>query len=67
MDPSSGASTWALGNHKWTIYIGILAKNAIIKNKIIVNFIKIVFDNKKEVLFIQKMILIKRGSEAVTV
>lgn len=67
IDPSNGASTWALGNHKWVKYIGILAKNAIIRNKIIENFIKITFDNIKEVLFIQKIILINKGNEAVTV
>lgn len=35
IDPSRGASTWALGNHRWTIYIGIFTKNAIITNMII--------------------------------
>lgn len=29
MDPATGASTWAFGSHKWTVYIGILTKNAI--------------------------------------
>ena len=28
IDPATGASTWALGNHKWEIYIGIFTKNA---------------------------------------
>lgn len=32
IDPATGASTWALGNHKWTRYRGIFTKNAIIIN-----------------------------------
>lgn len=39
IDPSRGASTWALGNHKCKKYMGILAKKAIINNKIKLNFI----------------------------
>lgn len=30
--PATGASTWALGSHKWVTYIGILTKKAIIQN-----------------------------------
>lgn len=30
MEPAIGASTWALGSHKWTPYRGILIRNAII-------------------------------------
>lgn len=29
MDPATGASTWALGSHRWRKNIGALAKNAI--------------------------------------
>lgn len=29
MDPATGASTWALGSHRWTPYNGILIINAI--------------------------------------
>lgn len=36
MEPITGASTWALGSHKWTKNIGNLTKNPIIlKNMII--------------------------------
>lgn len=29
IEPAIGASTWALGNHRWTPYKGILMRNAI--------------------------------------
>lgn len=35
MDPNTGASTWALGSHKWIIYIGSFTKNPPIKNIVI--------------------------------
>lgn len=28
MDPATGASTWAFGNHKWVRYIGIFTRKA---------------------------------------
>jgi hypothetical protein len=28
IEPATGASTWAFGNHKWTIYKGVLTRNA---------------------------------------
>jgi hypothetical protein len=28
IEPLTGASTWALGSHKWTMYIGIFTKKA---------------------------------------
>lgn len=31
IDPAMGASTWALGSHRWTPYRGILTMNAIIQ------------------------------------
>lgn len=31
MDPAIGASTWALGSHRWTPYNGILTIKAIIQ------------------------------------
>jgi len=37
IDPSNGASTWALGNHKCIKNIGILAKKANINNNGIFN------------------------------
>ncbi len=33
IEPETGASTWALGNHKWTTYMGIFTKKAKIKQK----------------------------------
>lgn len=30
IDPAIGASTWALGNHKWRPYRGIFTMNAVI-------------------------------------
>lgn len=47
--------------------IGIFTKNAIIKNVIMENLSKLIFDRVKEGLFIQKIILISRGREAITV
>lgn len=38
IEPSKGASTWALGNHKWVMNIGIFTKNASIINIIIEYF-----------------------------
>lgn len=29
MEPATGASTWALGNHRWAPYRGILTINAV--------------------------------------
>jgi hypothetical protein len=42
MDPATGASTWALGNHKWVVYRGIFTKNAKIEinHQIFKNFIE---------------------------
>lgn len=34
MDPETGASTWALGNHRWNKKIGNLIKKARIKNSL---------------------------------
>jgi len=31
IEPAIGASTWALGSHRWVPYIGSFAKNAIIE------------------------------------
>jgi len=31
IDPPTGASTWAFGNHKWTPYIGNFTKKALTK------------------------------------
>jgi hypothetical protein len=29
IEPATGASTWALGNQRWVINIGVLTRNAI--------------------------------------
>lgn len=63
IDPSIGASTCALGNHKWVKYIGIFTKNAIIVNIIKLNFIKVI-DIKRNDGFLIKIILNNKGSEA---
>ena len=31
MDPATGASTWALGSHRWVRYIGVFTIKAIIE------------------------------------
>lgn len=66
IDPSKGASTWAFGNHKWVINIGIFTKNAIIMKIIIGYFNKIIFDIVNDI-FIHRIILINKGKEAVIV
>lgn len=43
IDPSSGASTWALGSHRWTKNIGIFTKNAIINSKGMFIFCKVMY------------------------
>jgi hypothetical protein len=35
IEPATGASTWALGSHKWTPYMGYFTKNPAINNSII--------------------------------
>lgn len=43
IDPAIGASTWALGSHKWTVNIGSLTKNparTIIQKKELVDICK---------------------------
>ncbi len=42
MDPAIGASTWALGSHRWKPYNGILTMNAIIHASH-----RILFDHRK--------------------
>lgn len=66
IDPSKGASTWALGSHKWIRYIGILIKKANIINIIMEHFIIIIIDSVKDI-FIHKIIIINKGREAVIV
>lgn len=33
IDPSSGASTWAFGSHRWVKNIGVFTRNAIINSR----------------------------------
>lgn len=66
IEPSKGASTCALGNHRCNIYIGVFTKNANIMNIIIGNFVKITLDNIND-KFIHIIILNKRGNDAVIV
>lgn len=67
MEPSSGASTWALGSQRWSKYMGILAKNAVIIKITIENFNSNMLDRMNDILFNQKIIVISRGNEAITV
>lgn len=64
IDPSIGASTCAFGSHKCVKYIGIFTKNAIIKSKIILNFVKNVLEKINDGFFNINTILIKRGNDA---
>lgn len=66
IDPSRGASTWALGNHRWVKYIGIFTKNAII-NIIIMLYLYIRMYDIVNDGFFKKIILINNGSDAVIV
>jgi len=67
IDPSNGASTWALGSHKWVKNIGIFTKNAVINKKI--NFIlyieiNIIINDK---FLLRRVMLINKGKDASTV
>ena len=71
MDPAAGASTWALGSHRWVRYIGILIKSAIVKAILIYTEGCIKLNGIKNIVVLsfwwRNMILAKRGREAVTV
>lgn len=75
MEPATGASTWAFGSHKWSIYIGIFTRNAKI---VVIHHIDINvgehggdhkwFLNERDWLYLKISIkLISKGSEARTV
>lgn len=67
IEPSIGASTWALGSHRWKKNIGIFTRNAII---IIIIMLKLCMDEciiRNEKLFFMKIIPMSRGKEARTV
>lgn len=73
IDPATGASTWALGSHRWVPYIGILAMKADIS----MIHINLGYSGKKfmlreniftELIFeLISIIPIRRGREAVIV
>lgn len=75
IDPATGASTWAFGSHKWTVYIGIFTRNAMI----VINHQKDLRDwlvgitqklriINKDLLVLKIIIRLKRrGRDAVTV
>jgi len=67
MDPSSGASTWAFGNHKWKMNMGIFTRKAMIS--IIVKLILKQVIREKFILrlFLIIKIPISRGRDAVIV
>lgn len=67
MDPSKGASTWALGSHRWVKNIGILIKNARMK---IISYLKLLHKVVEYTMFILAFIHripIRSGNEAVIV
>lgn len=53
MEPATGASTWALGSHKWKIYKGIFTIKAVI---VIIHHIFIKKDEDKMDEFIEENI-----------
>lgn len=64
IDPTVGASTWALGNHKCTRNIGILTKKAVIKLKYtIVSIIINLSDHLIINNFLKKIKTIKSGKD----
>lgn len=67
IEPSKGASTWAFGSHKWVKYIGIFTRKANIIKMIRLNLVKFISLKMKELLYLDIIIVIKRGNEAVTV
>ena len=70
IDPPTGASTWALGNHWWKKNIGNFTKNEIIiiniymLNLNVVRYKKIKFIDRELYKFIRIIININKGNEA---
>jgi len=72
IDPATGASTWALGSQRWTVYMGIFTKKATIINSHQIVIIKFEEDGAingmgiKVDLFhvVNSRIINKRGREA---
>lgn len=73
IEPATGASTWALGNHKWTKYKGILTRKAkIIKNHQIglieeIETQKLLMKDNDKLNLKSIKIIINSGREAATV
>lgn len=77
MEPATGASTWALGNHKWTLNIGSLTKKANnTRKKINEDLHGIKFSSRRELIssifemlkfLVYHIIVNKSGKDAVTV
>lgn len=67
IDPSKGASTWALGSHKCVINIGIFTRKAINKIKWNLKWNIDMKAQKKDKLFFINIIQISKGREAVMV
>lgn len=66
MEPSTGASTWAFGSHKWVKNIGSFTKKAIIKRIGKLNF-KHSRDIKGNLMDFRFKILRSKGREAIIV
>jgi len=47
IDPKTGASTWALGSHRWTLYMGSLTKKAVMRHTINNFIVEELFKNNK--------------------
>lgn len=67
IEPSKGASTWALGSQRCVIYMGILTKKASIRNIIIEKLDIIIILNGNERFLFIKIILISKGRDAIKV
>ena len=74
IEPATGASTWALGSHKWVTYSGIFTKKAIViasPSKKVQEEVNGAYDLKRNKLdpeVLKNIIDLKsRGKEAVTV
>lgn len=67
MDPSKGASTWALGSQRWVKNIGSFTRKASIKRNDILNWSMEMKEKWKEKLFFIDKMQISRGKDAVIV
>jgi hypothetical protein len=75
IDPAAGASTWAFGSHKCTIYKGSLTRNArVIETHQTINMFRVIGGAYKYVnisfwwvVISKNIIAANKGREAVTV